>query len=58
MLIALAVYLLCVWMSLPLLGNHGLWLSMIVFLIARGVTLGCWYPRIERHLEHALPGHR
>jgi multidrug resistance protein, MATE family len=58
MLIALAVYLLCVWVSLPLLGNHGLWLSMIVFLIARGVTLGCWYPRIERRLEHALPGHR
>lgn len=51
MLMALAVYLLCVWLSLPLLGNHGLWLSMVAFLIARGATLGFWYPRIERHLE-------
>jgi MATE family multidrug resistance protein len=55
MLIALAVYLLCVWVSLPLLGNHGLWLSMIVFLIIRGVTLGFWYPRIEGSLQHPTP---
>jgi MATE family multidrug resistance protein len=55
MLIALAVYLLCVWVSLPLLGNHGLWLSMIAFLMVRGVTLGFWYPRIERRLEHPTP---
>ena len=29
---------------------------MIVFLIVRGGTLGCWYLRIERRLGHALPG--
>jgi MATE family multidrug resistance protein len=29
-------------------GNHGLWLSMNLFFILRGVTLGAYYPRISR----------
>ena len=51
MLIAFAVYLLCVWISLPRLGNHGLWLSMMVFMLARGATLGFWYRHLERQAE-------
>jgi len=50
MVLALAVYGLCVWVSLPHLGNHGLWLSMLIFLLMRGATLGWWYPRLERCL--------
>jgi len=27
------------------LGNHGLWLGMMVFMLARGVLLAVWFPR-------------
>ncbi len=51
MLISLAVYLLAVELLLPLWGNHGLWLSLLIFLAARALTLGVFYPRIERSLS-------
>ena len=34
----------------PLLGNHGLWLSYVVFMLARAVTLGSRYPALERSI--------
>jgi Na+-driven multidrug efflux pump len=30
------------------LGNHGLWLAMLLFMAARGLWLGLVYLRIER----------
>ena len=48
MLISSAVYFLSVWALVPLMGNHGLWLSLIVSLVARTVTLGARYPALER----------
>ncbi len=48
MFVAAVVYLLVVWMSLEPLQNHGIWLSMTVFLAIRAVLLGALYPRIER----------
>jgi multidrug resistance protein, MATE family len=51
MLIALAVFLPLVWLLPPLLGNHGLWLALMLFMVARALTLMVWYPRIERSLE-------
>lgn len=51
MLVSLAVYLLAVELLLPLWGNHGLWLSLLIFLAARALTLGIFYPRIERSLS-------
>jgi MATE family multidrug resistance protein len=47
MLLSLAVFLLANWLLLPALGNHGLWLSMMLFLAARAVTLGLHYPALE-----------
>ncbi len=39
MLASLAVYL-AVWgLAVPVLGNHGLWLALLAFLSARGLTL-------------------
>jgi MATE family multidrug resistance protein len=29
------------------MGNHGLWLSLLVSFVARGVTLGLRYPALE-----------
>jgi MATE family multidrug resistance protein len=36
---------------LPQYGNHGLWASLIIFSIARGVTLGFKYPALEGSID-------
>ena len=53
MFIATAIYLLCLWLSFPPLGNHGVWLSMLAFMAARGLALGIMYPGLERLLRPA-----
>jgi Na+-driven multidrug efflux pump len=44
----LSGYFVCVWVTQPLLHNHGLWLSFILFLLGRALPLALWYRRIER----------
>ncbi|WP_075214928.1 MATE family efflux transporter [Mongoliimonas terrestris] len=39
MLASVVVYLLVLAVAIPVLGNHGLWLALLVFLGARGITL-------------------
>jgi MATE family multidrug resistance protein len=51
MVLSLLVYLLAIWLFIPLLGNHGLWLSLMIFMVMRAITLGLWYPRIERSMQ-------
>jgi multidrug resistance protein, MATE family len=51
MLVSVAVYALALWTTLDW-GNHGLWVSLMVLYIARGLTLGAYYPRV---LAGALP---
>ncbi len=34
-----AVFLPVYYLSLPVLGNHGLWLALLMFMVARGITL-------------------
>jgi MATE family multidrug resistance protein len=48
MAIALAVFLGSVALLMPPLGNHGLWLAMLLFMAARGLWLGACYVQIER----------
>ncbi len=48
MIASLAVYLAACWLLIPALGNHGLWLSLMVFMAARTITLGFYFPRLER----------
>ena len=50
MFIASAAYLLTLWLSFAPLGNHGVWLSMLVFMAARSVALGLLYPGLERRV--------
>lgn len=38
----------CLVLLMPAFGNHGLWASLILFFVARGVTLGLRYPALER----------
>ena len=39
MIVSLIVYLIVWWFAVPIIGNHGLWLALLVFLGARGITL-------------------
>jgi len=46
--ISFAVYCVAVVILMPGLGNHGLWLALLISFVARGVTLGLRYPALER----------
>lgn len=46
-LMSLLVFLVLAWLLTPLLGNHGLWLAFIVYVIARAIALGFYLPRIR-----------
>jgi len=55
MLASLAIYLLALWLLRPEMGNHGLWLSFVLFLGARAITLGIQYPALERSVSAPHP---
>ena len=48
MFLAVLCYGAALWLTLDTLGNHGLWLAMLVFMVARTALLGALYPRVER----------
>ena len=48
MFISFCIYLIALAILLPGYGNHGLWASLIIFSIARGVTLGFKYPALVK----------
>ncbi|KIC08160.1 multidrug transporter [Leisingera sp. ANG-M1] len=47
MLQSVAAYVVALLLLVPVFGNHGLWASLMVLNVARGVTLGMRYPRLE-----------
>ncbi len=51
MLVSVAVYVCGLAVLLPTLGNHGLWLGLIVLNLARAVTLGLRYPALEAAVD-------
>lgn len=48
MAVSFAIYTLSLWLLLEPFGNNGLWASLMIFFVARGVTLGLRYPALER----------
>ncbi|AET91633.1 MATE efflux family protein [Burkholderia sp. YI23] len=48
MAVSLTIFLLAAWALAGSLGNHGLWLALTVFMVARGITLAVQLPAIER----------
>jgi MATE family multidrug resistance protein len=52
MFISFCVYLLTLALLLPRYENHGLWASLIIFSIARGLTLGYKYPKLEASIDN------
>jgi len=47
MVTSLALYLLAWWQLTPIFGNHGLWLSLMVYFVARAATLYYYLPRVR-----------
>lgn len=50
MALSVAIYAAAVWLMVPVLENHGLWLGFLVLNIARAVLLGLAYPGLERRV--------
>ena len=48
MVISVVIYVAAVATLPGPMGNHGLWLSVMIFMIARALTLAVHYPKIER----------
>ena len=48
MAVSLLAYILAAIVLIPALGNHGLWVALLISFVARGVTLGLRYPALER----------
>ncbi len=51
MAISLAIYVACMFALIGPLGNHGLWLAFLIFMVARAATLGMRLPRLLRAVE-------
>jgi MATE family multidrug resistance protein len=47
MVLSFAAYAAALALFLPWLGNHGLWLALIIGFTARGITLAVRYPALE-----------
>jgi len=48
MAVSLLAYILAAIALIPALGNHGLWIALLISFVARGITLGLRYPALER----------
>ncbi|MBZ4690245.1 MAG: multidrug efflux pump, family [Cereibacter sp.] len=48
MLISVPIYGAALMLLVPLMGNHGLWASLMVLNATRGVTMLLAYPKVER----------
>ncbi|HEX7007945.1 MAG TPA: MATE family efflux transporter [Alphaproteobacteria bacterium] len=53
MIVSLAGFLALTAILVPLWGNHGLWLSFLLFMALRAATLALWMPRIASGLPTA-----
>lgn len=57
MAVSLVVFLVGTWTLVPWLGNGGLWLALLIFMGARGLTLAAAYPRLERAVARGAEPH-
>ena len=47
MAVSFAIYAAALALLVPTLGNHGLWLALLISFVARAITLGLRYPALE-----------
>ena len=55
MIEASLIYAAALAVLIPLMGNHGLWLAVTLFMAARALTLGLRYPHLVRTVGAAPP---
>ncbi len=48
MVVSVALYTVAIFTLPSFLGNHGLWASVMLFMLFRALTLAVFYPRVER----------
>lgn len=53
MIASLAAFLIAWYFFHPWWGNHGLWLSLEIYFIARGVTLAFYFPKIKHTVSRS-----
>ena len=51
MAVALAIFIISIFILKSASGYQGLWISLIIFMGARGITLGFTFPTIEKSLK-------
>ena len=51
MAISFVIYFIAAASLVPMLGNHGLWLALLISFVVRGITLGLRYPALEQLAE-------
>ena len=51
MILSTLIYLAALAALMPVMGNHGLWAALLISFVARGVTLGLYYPRLEAQAD-------
>ena len=54
MAVSVIIYGLSVLILVPWFENHGLWMSLLIAFLARGLTLAMCYPKLEAHAEPAF----
>ena len=47
MVLSALAYFVAAWVLVPVYGNHGLWMALLVSFVARTLTLGARYPALE-----------
>lgn len=53
---SLVVFAAMLWLLVPDLANHGLWLAFTLFMATRAVTLAAFYPGLERTVGRGTQG--
>ncbi len=48
MALSAIIYVIALLILMPMIGNHGLWVALLISFVARGITLGVRYPSLER----------
>jgi len=51
MAVSFVIYCIAAAVLVPVFGNHGLWVALLISFLARGVTLGLRYPALEAQAD-------
>lgn len=49
-LFSLLIFLAADWLLVPIAGNQGLWIAFIVYVIARAICLGVYFPQLRKSI--------